>query len=101
MALTRAAGERWQQVTGSTVVEAYGLTETSPAVAINPPLDVHPGTIGKPLPHTEVAILGPRSERLGEGCPGDLCIKGPQVMAGYWHNEQATRATFTDSYNFV
>ncbi len=96
MALTRAAGERWQQVTGCAVVEAYGLTETSPAVAINPPLDVHPGTIGKPLPHTDVAILGSRSERLGEGCPGDLCIKGPQVMAGYWHNEQATRATFTE-----
>ncbi|GAA0794248.1 AMP-binding protein [Marinobacterium sediminicola] len=96
MALTHAAADRWKEVTGCTVLEAYGLTETSPAVSINPPHAIRTGTIGIPVPETEVAIIGPQGEHLPEGIPGELCVKGPQVMPGYWHNEAATRASFTD-----
>ncbi len=96
MALTHAAADRWQEVTGCTVLEAYGLTETSPAVSINPPHAIRTGTIGLPVPETEVAIIGPKGEHLPEGIPGELCVRGPQVMLGYWHNEAATQASFTD-----
>ncbi|SIQ23231.1 long-chain acyl-CoA synthetase [Marinobacterium stanieri] len=96
MALTHAAGEQWRKVTGCTVIEAYGLTETSPAVSINPPEAIRCGTIGRPVPETEVFIMGGDGEAVPEGMPGELCVRGPQVMAGYWHNESATRASFTD-----
>ncbi len=96
MALTHAAADHWQEVTGCTVLEAYGLTETSPAVSINPPNAIRIGTIGLPVPETEVAIIGPKGEHLPEGIPGELCVRGPQVMPGYWHNEAATQASFTD-----
>lgn len=96
MALTHAAADRWKEVTGCTVLEAYGLTETSPAVSINPPHAIRTGTIGLPVPETEVAIIGPKGEHLPEGIPGELCVRGPQVMPGYWHNEAATQASFTD-----
>ncbi len=96
MALTHAAADRWREVTGCPILEAYGLTETSPAVAINPPDAIRIGTIGLPVPETEIAIIGPRGEHLQEGIPGELCVRGPQVMAGYWHNEAATEASFTD-----
>lgn len=96
MALTHAAADRWKEVTGCTVLEAYGLTETSPAVSINPPHAIRTGTIGLPVPETEVVIIGPKGEHLPEGIPGELCVRGPQVMPGYWHNEAATQASFTD-----
>lgn len=96
MALTMAAAEQWQQVTGCQVVEGYGLTETSPVVSFNPPLAVRVGTIGKPIPHTEVKIVGPDGNAQPDGEPGDLCVKGPQVMRGYWQREKETRSTFTD-----
>ncbi len=96
MALTHAAADRWKEVTGCTVLEAYGLTETSPAVSINPPHAIRTGTIGLPVPETEVAIIGPKGEHLPEGIPGELCVRGPQVMPGYWRNEAATQASFTD-----
>lgn len=96
MALTRAAAERWHEVTGCTVLEAYGLTETSPAVTINPPGAIRIGTIGLPIPETDIVIIGPQGEHLPDGVPGELCIRGPQVMAGYWQNEAATNASFTD-----
>ncbi|MBA4502318.1 AMP-binding protein [Marinobacterium marinum] len=96
MALTHAAAERWFETTGCAVLEAYGLTETSPAVAINPPDAIRIGTIGVPVPATDVAIIGPQGEHLPDGTPGELCVRGPQVMAGYWQNEAATRASFTD-----
>ncbi len=96
MALTHAAADRWKEVTGCTVLEAYGLTETSPAVSINPPHAIRTGTIGLPVPETEVVIIGPKGEHLPEGIPGELCVRGPQVMPGYWRNEAATQASFTD-----
>lgn len=96
MALTYAAADRWKEVTGCTILEAYGLTETSPAVTINPPHANRVGTIGLPIPETEVVIIGPRGEHLPDDVPGELCVRGPQVMAGYWNNKAATRASFTE-----
>ncbi|MBR9885261.1 MAG: AMP-binding protein, partial [Oceanospirillales bacterium] len=90
MALTHEAGERWLQVTGCPVVEAYGLTETSPAVAINPRDAIQPGTIGKPLPYTEVAVIDEQGQKLPDGEAGELCVRGPQVMAGYWLRPEDT-----------
>ncbi|MBR9884100.1 MAG: AMP-binding protein [Oceanospirillales bacterium] len=95
MALTSAASKQWQSVTGCTICEAYGLTETSPAVAINPPHGIRVGTIGVPIPATETSIRGPDGQALPDGEAGELCIRGPQVMAGYWQRVEDTRASFT------
>jgi len=96
MALNNATSKRWQEVTGCTIAEAYGLTETSPAVAINPPKAIRVGTIGPPIPFTDTSIRSPEGASLPNGQAGELCIKGPQVMAGYWQREDATREIFTD-----
>lgn len=96
MALTRDAGQRWEKVTGCPVVEAYGLTEASPAVAINPRNAIQSGTIGLPLPHTEVRVVDEQGNKVADGVPGMLCVRGPQVMAGYWQREEDTRETITE-----
>ena len=85
MAVQQGVAERWQRATGCPIVEAYGLTETSPAVTINP-LDIHAwnGTVGLPVPSTEIAIRD-----------GELCVRGPQVMKGYWNQPAETAAAFT------
>lgn len=97
MAVQRAVAERWCEVTGTTLVEAYGLTETSPAVSINP-LDVGCFThsIGLPLPSTEVTIRDGQGEELPIGQPGELCVRGPQVMREYWQRPEETAQAFTD-----
>ena len=86
MALHETVAERWEQVTGQTLLEAYGLTEASPAVAINP-LDhtERRGSIGLPVPSTEVSIRDDDERELPIGTPGELCVRGPQVMKGYWN----------------
>ena len=91
MAVQRAVAERWKQVTGCTLVEAYGLTETSPAACINP-MDIaeYNGSIGLPVPSTDACIKDDDGNRLAVGEVGELCIKGPQVMLGYWHRPQET-----------
>ena len=91
MAVQRAVAQSWKEVTGSTLVEAYGLTETSPAVCINPlGIDEYNGSIGLPLSSTECCIQSPEGECLPTGERGELCVRGPQVMKGYWNNEVAT-----------
>ncbi|MBV1787711.1 AMP-binding protein [Marinobacterium sp. D7] len=95
MALTHEAAERWQQVTGCPVVEAYGLTETSPAVAINPRDAIQPGTIGLPLPYTEVKVIDEQENEVADGENGVLCVRGPQVMAGYWQRPDDTAQVMT------
>ena len=86
MALHEPVAKRWQEVTGRTLIEAYGLTETSPAVTINPfDLPAFNGSIGLPLPSTEISIRDDQGQELTNGSAGELCIRGPQVMAGYWH----------------
>ena len=91
MAVQRAVAERWKKVTGSTLVEAYGLTETSPAVCMNP-LDnnEYNGSIGLPIPSTQVILLDDDGKEVPAGSPGELCVKGPQVMRGYWQRPEET-----------
>jgi len=96
MALTHAAANQWKEVTGCEIMEGYGLTETSPAVAINPPGEVSIGTIGWPLKATDVRIIDTTGGEAPIGTPGELCVKGPQVMKGYWQRERETNACFTD-----
>ena len=91
MAVQRAVAERWKQVTGKPLIEAYGLTETSPAATINPlTLPEYNGSIGLPVPSTDVTLRDDEGREVALGQPGELCIKGPQVMAGYWHRPDET-----------
>ncbi|MEZ5462415.1 AMP-binding protein [Dokdonella sp.] len=91
MAVQRSVAERWQKVTGSTLAEAYGLTETSPAVCINPlGITEYNGSIGLPIPSTEVNIQSDSGQILPVGEIGELCVRGPQVMKGYWNREEET-----------
>src|SRR5688572_25862337 len=91
MAVQRAVADRWKQVTGTTLVEAYGLTETSPAACINPmDLKEYNGAIGLPIPSTDACIKDEEGRKLPAGEVGELCIKGPQVMKGYWQRPEET-----------
>ena len=90
MALTQDAARRWQEVTGCEVSEGYGLTETSPTVSGNPGSNQQIGTIGVPVPSTEIQIRDNEGNVLGVDEPGELCVRGPQVMAGYWQRPEAT-----------
>jgi long-chain acyl-CoA synthetase len=91
MAVQQAVAERWKQITGVPLVEAYGLTETSPAAAMNP-LDLaeYNGCVGMPVPSTEVAIRDDEGLDLPLDQAGELCIRGPQVMRGYWNRPDET-----------
>jgi long-chain acyl-CoA synthetase len=90
MALTSAAAEQWKRITGSDVYEGYGLTEASPVVSINPGGNNQIGTIGIPLPETDIKILGDGNVEQDINQPGELCVKGPQVMMGYWQRADET-----------
>ena len=96
MALQRAVAERWKSLTGKPLIEAYGLTETSPAAIANPlTIDDFTGAIGLPLPSTEIAIRGDDGRDLPVDEIGELCIRGPQVMAGYWNMPEETAKVMT------
>ena len=100
MAVQEAVARRWKEVTGVTLVEAYGLTETSPAATMNP-LDVaeYTGAIGVPIPSTDIVLRDDAGHDVPLGQPGEICIKGPQVMAGYWQRPQDTAEVMTpDGY---
>lgn len=90
MALTEAAAQEWEQVTGCKISEGYGLTETSPVATSNPGYAQQLGTIGLPLPLTEVKVVDEQGAELPPGEAGELCIRGPQVMMGYWQRPDAT-----------
>ena len=93
MAVQRAVAERWKKVTGATLVEAYGLTETSPAACINPlTLAEFNGAIGLPIPSTDACVKDDNGQTLPVGEIGELCIRGPQVMRGYWQRPEETAA---------
>jgi long-chain acyl-CoA synthetase len=96
MAVQRAVAERWKKVTGCTLAEAYGLTETSPAVCINP-LDLaeYNGSIGLPIPSTDVDIWSEDNRPLPVCEAGELMVRGPQVMKGYWNRPQETAQVLT------
>ena len=90
MALQLATAERWKQVTGCAICEGYGLTETSPAASVNPIRNIQIGTIGIPVPSTRFKVINDDGLELPLGEIGELCIKGPQVMKGYWQRPEET-----------
>ncbi len=96
MAVQQAVAEKWRKLTGKALVEAYGLTETSPAVTINP-LDIAEfnHSIGLPVPSTEVSIRDDDGVELALGERGELCVRGPQVTPGYWNLPEETARAFT------
>jgi len=91
MAVQRSVAERWKKTTGVTLVEAYGLTETSPAACMNP-LDMaeYNGAIGLPIPSTDACLMDDDGKLVPLGEAGELCIRGPQVMDGYWQRPEET-----------
>lgn len=96
MAVQRAVAERWKKITGVTLVEAYGLTETSPAACINPlDLPEYNGSIGLPLSSTDASIQDDNGALLAMGEVGELCIRGPQVTKGYWQRPEETAKVLT------
>lgn len=100
MALQKSVALRWKEMTKSPVLEAYGLTETSPAAIMNPMyLEHYTGSIGIPIPSTDVAIRDDDNKDVPIGQSGELCLKGPQVMKGYWNKPAETVLVFTtDGY---
>lgn len=100
MALTHDCAELWHKVTGTQVMEGYGLTETSPIVAVNPVGDIQIGTIGFPVAQTQVRIVDDKDLDCAVGVPGELCVSGPQVMLGYWNYSQKNEQVFTEDGYF-
>src|SRR4029453_16726955 len=96
MAVQEAVALKWKQITGVPLIEAYGLTETSPAATINPlDLPAYNGSIGLPISSTEVVLRDDSGRDVGIGQPGEICIRGPQVMAGYWQRPDETAKVMT------
>lgn len=96
-AIQHAVAQRWAEVTGKTLYEGYGLTETSPVVCITPlTLKNHQNSIGLPVPSTDVSLRDEDGHEVPQGKEGELCVKGPQVMRGYWNNEAETKKVFTE-----
>ncbi len=96
MAVQKAVADKWRQVTGTTLIEGYGLTETAPSATANPlDLKAFSGSIGVPLPSTEIVIRDDDNKDVPLGQPGEICIKGPQVMKGYWKRDDETAKVIT------
>ncbi len=100
MAVQKAVADRWRAVTGTPLIEAYGLTETSPAATMNPmTLKEYNGSIGLPVPSTEVAIRDDDGKDLPLGQAGELCVRGPQVMKGYYNRpDETAKVLMTDGF---
>ena len=96
MALTSKAAKTWKRVTGCDICEGYGMTETSPVVSFNPSSAIQLGTIGLPLPGTLLKTVDDDNNETPFGERGELCVKGPQVMRGYWQRPDDTRKSMTD-----
>ncbi len=90
MAVQASVAERWRKVTGHPICQAWGLTETSPGVCINPPLAEFNGSVGLPIPSTEVGIKDDAGRDVPLGETGEICVRGPQVMRGYWNRPDET-----------
>jgi long-chain acyl-CoA synthetase len=100
MAVQKAVADRWQQVTGRTLLEGYGLTETSPCATMNPlDLKEYSGSIGLPMPSTDVVLRDDGGKEVALGQPGEICIRGPQVMRGYWQRpDETAQVISTDGF---
>lgn len=102
MAVQRAVAQQWKEVTGVPLVEAYGLTEACPAVTINPiGLKDFNGSIGLPLPSTDIKIVNEAGKSLPLNVEGELCVKGPQVMRGYWNQPEKTAEVLKDDWLYT
>ena len=96
MAVQKKTADLWQKLTGVPIAQGYGLSETSPVVCVNTPfIKEFTGSIGMPVPSTDVVILGDDGVELPFDMPGEICIKGPQVMSGYWNRSEETNQFFT------
>jgi len=96
MAVQQAVADKWQAITGHPIIEAYGLSETSPGLTINrPDITEYTGTIGLPLPSTDIAIRDDDNNDMPLGHPGEICARGPQVMPGYWQRPDETAKVMT------
>lgn len=101
MATQKAVAEKWKKITGTPIVEAYGLTEASPGVCCNPlNIEAYSGGIGLPVPSTEVELRDADGKGVGIGQPGELWVRGPQVMKGYWNRPEETAKTI-DARGFL
>jgi long-chain acyl-CoA synthetase len=99
MAVQRAVAERWKQVTGCVLIEGYGLTETSPVATVNPPnIENFTGSIGIPVPSTDVSVQDDEGRILPVGEVGEICVRGPQVMKGYWKRPDETAKVLKDGW---
>ena len=99
MAVQKAVAERWEKLTGHYLLEGYGLTECSPLVSVNPyDITCHTGSIGLPVPSTDVRIVDDEDNDVAPGEPGELCIRGPQVMVGYWQRPDATEEVLKNGW---
>lgn len=98
MALMEAVGKQWQSVTGCVVSEGYGMTESSPVVSMNPLGFQKLGTAGIPIPGTEIKVIDEQGVEQEVGGVGELCVRGAQVMKGYWQNTQQTEETIIDGW---
>ncbi|MCL4119391.1 UNVERIFIED_CONTAM: hypothetical protein GTU68_010967 [Idotea baltica] len=96
MALQKTTAQQWENITQSAICEGYGMTEASPIVAVNPYNAIRLGSIGLPLPSTLCKMIDEEGNTLDIGVAGELCVKGPQVMLGYWQNQQANEEIFTE-----
>lgn len=95
MAVQKVVAEKWEELTNCPLVEGYGLSETSPVLSCNPIDGTHRiGTIGLPVPGTELKVMDDDGKEVGMGNPGEICARGPQVMKGYWNREDETKNAF-------
>lgn len=99
MAVQRPVAEKWQAVTGTVLLEGYGLTECSPVVTVNPPqIDAYRGAIGMPVPSTDIKLMDEEGNEVALGEPGEMWVKGPQVMSGYLNRQEATDEILKDGW---
>lgn len=97
MALQPSVAKNWHMVTNTPILEAYGLTETSPGICISPMyIKEYNGSVGLPLPSTEISLRNEKGEEVPIGQSGEICVKGPQVMSGYWQHPKETANVFTE-----
>ena len=98
-AVQRPVAERWQKLTGLVLLEGYGLTECCPTVTVNPPqLKEYKGSIGMPVPSTEIKLVDDDGKEVAQGEPGEMLVKGPQVMKGYLNRPEATAEMMVDGW---
>jgi long-chain acyl-CoA synthetase len=96
MSVLSSTAKKWKKITGVDITQGYGLTETAPIVSVNIISEPFNGTIGPPMPSTDISIRDEKNNELSINQEGELCVKGPQVMSEYWNNPEETKNSFTD-----